>query len=92
MERVFVFTLLFFIPHIFLAQTVEDDFEGNGTITWQLDPTQIIMFDADFSNPFQTGINMSSTVLKYDDNGSAPYANIRFNTPSNFDNPGLLGN
>ena len=85
MVRTIFFTILFLIPYFYSAQTVEDNFEGNGTISWQLDPTQIIMIDVNFSNPFQNGINNSSTVLKYDDDGSAPYANIRFNTPANFD-------
>lgn len=85
MVRTIIFAILFLIPYFYSAQTIEDNFEGNGTISWQLDPTQIIMIDVDYSNPFQNGINNSSTVLKYEDDGSAPYANIRFNTPSNFD-------
>lgn len=63
-------------------QTVEDDFEGDGTITtWFGDDCGI---DLGFSNPFQTGINTSNTVLKYTDVGGS-YANIRFDTSSNFD-------
>jgi len=85
MKRTVTIALLFFIPYFYSAQTVEDNFEGNGTISWQLDPTQIIMIDVNFSNPFQNGINNSPTVLKYNDDGSASYANIRFNTPTNFD-------
>ena len=85
MVRTIFFTILFLIPYFYSAQTVEDNFEGNGTIFWQLDPTQIIMIDVNYSNPFQNGINNSPTVLKYEDDGSASYANIRFNTPTNFD-------
>jgi beta-glucanase (GH16 family) len=78
--------LLIFCCSISLnAQTVEDDFEGNGTIAWEADPTQVIIFDVTNPNQYQEGINTSSTVLKYDDNGSASYANIRFNVPANFD-------
>lgn len=80
-----VFIFLFHFPIIFNAQTVQDDFEGNGTITWEADPTQVIVFDVSNPNQFQEGINTSSTVLKYDDNGSAAFANIRFNIPGNFD-------
>jgi len=57
MVRTIFFTILFLIPYFYSAQTVEDNFEGNGTISWQLDPTQIIMIDVNFSNPFQNGIN-----------------------------------
>lgn len=80
-----ILTLSFSLSVFSQEQTVEDDFEGNGTITWEEDPTQIIIFDVAYSNLFQEGINVSPTVLKYDDNGSASYANLRFNIPVNFD-------
>ncbi len=79
-----LFTYLFFISSFFLnaQETVEDDFEGNGTITsWEGDDCGI---DTAFTNPFQTGINTSNTVLKYTDSGGN-YANVRFDTPINFD-------
>jgi beta-glucanase (GH16 family) len=62
--------------------TVEDDFEGNGTIsTWYGDG---ISMDNALSNPFQLGINSSATVLEYADTGG-DYANLRFDVESNFD-------
>lgn len=64
------------------AQTVEDDFEGNGTIsTWFGDDCGL---DISFSNLFQTGVNTSATVLKYSDSGGR-YANVRFDVPIHFD-------
>lgn len=64
------------------AQIIEDDFEGTGTITtWYGDNCGM---DNNFANPFQTGINTSNTVLQYNDTG-AQYANVRFDSPSNFD-------
>ncbi|TLX70325.1 glycosyl hydrolase family protein [Labilibacter sediminis] len=64
------------------ATNIYDDFEGNGTITtWAEDAS---LMDVSFTNPYQTGINTSSTVLKYEDNGGT-YANIRFDTNDNFD-------
>lgn len=64
------------------AQTVEDDFEGNGTIsTWFGDECEI---DIAYANPFPSGINNSTTVLRYNDDG-APYANVRFDVMANFD-------
>ena len=79
-----ILTLALIVCSLFLnaQETVEDDFEGNGTITtWAGDDCGI---DTEFSNPFQTGINTSNTVLKYTDTGGA-YANVRFDTPVNFD-------
>jgi len=65
------------------AQTtsVEDDFEGDGTIdTWFGDDCTI---NTAFSNPFQQGVNTSDKVLEYRDMG-APYANVRFDVNHNF--------
>ena len=63
-------------------QAVQDDFEGNGTITsWAGDDCN---FNASFSNPYSQGINTSNTVLEYHDIGG-DYANIRFDVPNNFD-------
>lgn len=79
-----LFFFLFLTCTFFLnAQTtVEDDFEGNGTITsWYGDDCE---FDIDSANPYKTGINTSNKVLKYEDIGGQ-YANVGFDTPANFD-------
>lgn len=63
------------------STSVEDDFEGNGTIsTWYGDDCSI---DTELSNPYQIEINSSATVMEYSDNGGA-YANVRFDVESNF--------
>lgn len=74
--------LIFFSTQIQAqTQTVQDDFEGNGTIdTWYGDDCGM---DNAFLNPFKEGINNSNTVLEYSDIGE--YANVRFNTANNFD-------
>ena len=82
MKKILTALLVLCSLHFSAQETVEDDFEGNGTITtWAGDDCGI---DTEFSNPFQTGINTSNTVLKYTDTGGA-YANVRFDTPVNFD-------
>lgn len=54
-----------------------DDFEGtNGNVVWTPDGGTTL--DASFINPSKTGDNTSNTVLKYVDDGSNEYANIRF--------------
>lgn len=64
------------------AKNIYDDFEGNGTITtWTEDNTTINTIAI---NPFKEGINISNTVLKYEDLG-VTYANVRFDTSANFD-------
>lgn len=64
------------------AQTVQDDFEGNGTITsWAGDDCNL---HTSFANPFIQGINTSTKVLKYQDTGGQ-YANVRFEVAFNFD-------
>ena len=64
------------------TQTVEDDFEGNGTITnWFGDDCNI---NTSYFNPFPQGINNSATVMEYDDVGGQ-YANVRFEVSNNFD-------
>ncbi|AOW19023.1 beta-glucanase [Polaribacter vadi] len=73
---------LFLSINIFSQQNIQDDFEGNGTITtWSGDDCDI---NTNYSNPFKTGINTSDKVLQYDDIGGS-YANIRFDTSSNLD-------
>lgn len=82
----FVFIVLFVICSSvsLYAQTitVEDDFEGFGTIPgWYGDDCEI---NTSFSNPFPEGINTSATVLEYHDVGGQ-YANVRFQVQNNFD-------
>jgi beta-glucanase (GH16 family) len=63
------------------SQILQDDFEGNGTIsTWFPDNCEI---NTSEPNPFSQGINTSAKVLKYKDTGGQ-YANIGFNASSNF--------
>jgi len=63
------------------GQAIEDNFEGTGNITtWFGDDCELVQ---PISNPFQTGINPSSKVLKYNDIGGQ-YANVRFDATSNF--------
>lgn len=72
------------------AQSLNDDFEGNGNIhTWFGDNCVI---DTSFANPFiVANVNSSANVLSYQDNG-ALYANARFDAPFNFNlsNGGLF--
>jgi beta-glucanase (GH16 family) len=63
------------------SQTVEDDFEGNGTVTWFGDDCNI---NTSLPNPFPEDINTSATVMEYDDVGGQ-YANVRFQLSYNFD-------
>ena len=71
------------IPPIYAQpQSVQDDFEGNGTIdTWAGDDCGL---DPAFANPHPDPLNPSATVLRYDDTGG-PYANVRFDVPITFD-------
>ena len=82
MKYLLLSAFLLFEFHSFAQQTVEDDFEGNGTITnWFGDDCGL---DIGFANPFQVGINTSATVLKYTDTGGS-YANVRFQNNAKFD-------
>lgn len=55
--------------------TVQDDFEGSGTITtWTGDECDI---NTAFTNPYPNNDNSSATVLEYQDTGGQ-YANVRF--------------
>lgn len=79
-----VFASLFCLPIITQAQnqSVQDDFEGNGTITsWFGDDCNI---NTSLANPFSQGINTSATVLEYHDVGGQ-YANVRFDVGNNLD-------
>lgn len=79
--KYFYIILLLTCSQSIYTQTIEDDFEGNGTITtWFGDDCGI---DTDFENPYKAGINASAKVLKYTDIGGV-YANIRFDASSNF--------
>ena len=82
MKNFYILGFLFLSINIFSQQNIQDDFEGNGTITsWSGDDCDI---NNNYSNPFKTGINTSDKVLQYDDTGGS-YANIRFDTSSNLD-------
>lgn len=74
--------LFLYFPFFLQGQTViEDDFEGNGTITtWVGDDCHI---STDFTNPYPTGINPSHKVLEYHDVGGQ-FANARFDITGNF--------
>ncbi|GAB4424732.1 MAG: hypothetical protein OHK0039_42070 [Bacteroidia bacterium] len=70
------------LPLLAPAQVVQDDFEGNGTITsWAGDDCGL---DVLFANPFPDGANPSATVLRYHDIGGL-YANVRFDFSDNLD-------
>ena len=82
MYKIITSLLFIFSISLFSQEKVEDDFEGNGTISsWDADATTI---NTAFANPFKTGINTSNTVLRYEDNGGQ-YANVKFDVPKNFD-------
>ncbi|WP_299366268.1 hypothetical protein [Winogradskyella sp.] len=60
-----------------------DDFEGDdGIASWFADA---VIMDTAFTNPDDSGINTSATVLQYIDDGSGAFANIRFDVDPNFD-------
>lgn len=76
-----VFALFLLCATTLSAQTLQDDFEGNGNIgTWFGDDCNI---NTSLANPHAQVINPSATVLEYHDVGGQ-YANIRFDGPSNF--------
>ena len=77
-----LFLLLFGFTSFSQLQYVQDDFEGNGTITsWYGDDCGM---NNSFINPFIQGMNTSQTVLQYNDYGGQ-YANVRFDVSENFD-------
>ena len=104
MRNLILLIIIIFSSHIFAQnQTVEDDFEGNGTITnWFGDNCNI---DTNQTNLYVDSNNNSATVLKYDDVGGT-YSNVRFEVNNTFDlssdyvftlkiyvpSPGLTGN
>ena len=74
--------IIFSFPIHCYTQKISDDFEGNGNITsWAGDDCSISTQKA---NPYLQGINTSSTVLSYTDNGGV-YANVRFDLNKNLD-------
>ncbi|EAQ40669.1 family 16 glycosylhydrolase [Polaribacter sp. MED152] len=82
MKNLLLAILILFGFNANAQQTVEDDFEGNGTIsTWFGDDANI---NAQFNNPYKETINTSNTVLQYEDVGGQ-YANIRFELDEKFD-------
>lgn len=82
LRLVCLFLILLGFPSFSQIQNVQDDFEGNGTITsWFGDDCSM---NSSYINPFVQGINTSSTVLQYNDYGGQ-YANVRFDVSENFD-------
>ncbi len=78
----FFFSCFSLLPFVGQAQVIQDDFEGNGTITtWFGDDCDI---NTSFDNPFQNADNPSAKVLRYHDTGGT-YANVRFDAPGNLD-------
>jgi hypothetical protein len=66
---------------LFTGPIPQDDFEGGGNIsTWFGDACGL---NASLANPYLDAMNSSDTVLEYDDTGGQ-YANIRFDTETNF--------
>lgn len=63
-------------------QTVEDDFEGNGTIENWFGAGALI--DTEYENPHQEGSNTSATVMQYRDLGNTN-ARAGFELDANFD-------
>ena len=63
-------------------QSVQDDFEGNGTISsWYGDDCGI---DLSFLNPHAQGLNTSSSVMRYNDYGGQ-FSNVGFDLDENLD-------
>ncbi len=82
MRNLILLIIIIFSSHIFAQnQTVEDDFEGNGTITnWFGDNCNI---NTNQTNLYADSNNNSATVLKYDDVGGT-YSNVRFEINNTF--------
>jgi beta-glucanase (GH16 family) len=79
MLKVLLSSFLLFISFIGVSRILEDDFEGNSTIsTWYGDDASM---DINYSNPLINPSNQSSTVLRYQDAGGE-YANIGFDSSS----------
>jgi beta-glucanase (GH16 family) len=82
MRNLILLIIIIFSSHIFAQnQTVEDDFEGNGTITnWFGYNCNI---NTNQTNLYADSNNNSATVLKYDDVGGT-YSNVRFEINNTF--------
>jgi beta-glucanase (GH16 family) len=81
MKNLVLSSICILVSFVVSSQVIEDNFEGTGnSITWFGDDCGL---DQPFSNPFQTGINPSANVLKYNDIGGQ-YANVRFDATTNF--------
>ena len=81
--RNFICLTILFSSSLFYSQVQisQDNFEGTSTInSWFGDDCGM---DINFTNPFPTGINTSSKVLKYSDIGGL-YANVRFDAGFNY--------
>jgi len=82
MRNLILLIIIIFSSHIFAQnQTVEDDFEGNGTITnWFGDNCNI---NTNQTNLYADSNNNSATILKYNDVGGT-YSNVRFEINNTF--------
>jgi beta-glucanase (GH16 family) len=82
MRNLILIIIIFFSSHIYSQnQTVEDDFEGNGTITnWFGDNCNI---DTNQTNLYTDSNNNSATVLEYNDVGGT-FSNVRFEINNTF--------
>ena len=81
MKKLVLSSIFILVSFLASSQVIEDNFEGTGNITtWFGDDCGL---ELPFSNPFQTGINPSANVLKYQDAGGQ-YANVRFDATTNF--------
>ncbi|MEL7378024.1 MAG: beta-glucanase, partial [Bacteroidota bacterium] len=73
--------LLVVVSFCCLAQSVQDDFDGNSNInSWFGDNCQIAL---GVTNPFPTDLNPSAQVMSYQDVGGT-FANVRFEIPTTF--------
>ncbi len=80
--KLFIAFIGLFVANSTFAQQIQDDFEGSGTIdNWFGDDCNIRV---EVTNPQKKGINTSNKILEYKDLGGK-YANVRFETQSNFD-------
>ena len=82
MRELILAIIISFSSHILAQnQTVEDDFEGNGTITnWFGDNCNI---DTNQTNLYTDSNNNSATVLEYNDVGGT-FSNVRFEINNTF--------
>ncbi len=81
MKKLVLSSIFILVTFLVSGQAIEDNFEGTGNITtWFGDDCGL---EQPFSNPYQSGINSSAKVLKYNDIGGQ-YANVRFDAFTNF--------